>query len=82
MWTFVDVDGVEPTNNDAERAIRPAVTARKASFGTQSDRGSRFIERMLTASGTLARRDQSLFGFVREAAASALGLGQAPTLRS
>jgi transposase len=82
MWTFVDVDGVEPTNNDAERAIRPAVIARKTSFGTQSDRGSRFVERMLTASGTLARRDQSLFGFVREAAASALGLGQAPTLRS
>jgi len=82
MWTFVDIEGVEPTNNDAERAIRPAVMARKTSFGTQSDRGSRFVERMQTATGTLARRDQSLFGFVQLAAASALGQGPAPSLRS
>jgi len=82
MWTFVDHDGVEPTNNDAERAIRPVVLARKMSLGTQSERGSRFVERMQTASGTLARRGQSLFGFIRQAAESALGHGPAPTLRS
>ena len=37
LWTFVDVQGIEPTNNTAERALRPAVIYRKLSFGTQSD---------------------------------------------
>jgi transposase len=48
MWTFVYVDGIEPTNNRAERALRPAVIWRKGSFGTDSQRGSRFVERILT----------------------------------
>ena len=48
LWTFVWVDAVEPTNNRAERAVRPGVIKRKLSFGTQSSDGSRFIERMLT----------------------------------
>lgn len=82
MWTFVDAPGVEPTNNDAERAVRPAVIYRKSSFGAQSDRGSRFVERMQTVAGTLARRQQNLFGFVRQAAVAALGQGEAPSLRS
>jgi transposase len=43
LWTFVDVEGIEPTNNTAERALRPAVIYRKLSFGTQSESGSRFI---------------------------------------
>jgi hypothetical protein len=42
LWTFVDVEGVEPTNNASERALRHAVIWRKLSFGTQSARGSRF----------------------------------------
>jgi transposase len=41
MWTFVGVDGLEPTNNFGERSIRPAVVYRKTSFGTQSPEGSR-----------------------------------------
>jgi hypothetical protein len=48
LWTFVDSDGVEPTNNAAERALRHAVIWRKLSFGTQSASGSHFVERMLT----------------------------------
>lgn len=48
LWTFVQVDGVEPTNNTAERAIRPGVLWRKGSFGTQSEAGSRFVESLLT----------------------------------
>ena len=47
-WTFVQVEGVEPTNNAAERSLRPGVLWRKGSFGTQSKAGSRFVERMLT----------------------------------
>lgn len=60
MWTFVDVDGVPPTNNDAERAIRPVVLARKVSLGSRSDRGSRFVERMQTVSGTLTRQGRRM----------------------
>jgi transposase len=41
LWTFLDVEGVEPTNNASERALRPAVIWRKLSFGTQSANGSR-----------------------------------------
>ena len=48
LFTFVRVAGVEPTNNSAERAIRPAVLWRKGSFGTDSEAGSRFVERILT----------------------------------
>ena len=45
LWTFVEVEGVEPTNNAAEQALRHAVIWRKLSFGTQSAAGSRFVER-------------------------------------
>jgi transposase len=53
LWTFVQVDGVEPTNNTAERALRPGVLWRKGSFGTQSEEGSRFVESMMTVVATL-----------------------------
>ena len=43
LWTFVQVDGVEPTNNRAERSLRPGVLWRKGSFGTQSEEGSRAV---------------------------------------
>jgi len=48
LWTFVRVEGIEPTNNRSERQLRPAVLWRKVSFGTQSERGSRFVASMLT----------------------------------
>jgi transposase len=49
---FAAVAGVEPTINAAERALRPAVLWRKGSFGTHSNGGSRFVERMLTVTAT------------------------------
>lgn len=49
LWTFARKEGVEPTNNAAERALRHGVLWRKSSFGTQSADGSRFVERMMTA---------------------------------
>jgi hypothetical protein len=61
LWTFVDVKGVEPTNNTAERAWRPAVIDRKLSFGTQSESGSRFIERMLPVSETCRLQKRSMY---------------------
>jgi transposase len=48
LWTFVPVEGVEPTKNAAERSSRPGVLWRKGSFGTQSAEGSRFVESMMT----------------------------------
>ncbi len=48
VWTFVRVEGIEPTNNSAERHLRHAVLWRKVSYGTQSERGSRFVVSMLT----------------------------------
>jgi transposase len=67
LWTFVDVRGIEPTNNTAERALRPAVIYRKLSFGTQSEAGSRFIERMLTVSETCRLQNRSTYEFVIQA---------------
>ncbi|MGH8415410.1 MAG: IS66 family transposase, partial [Gammaproteobacteria bacterium] len=67
LWTFVDVQGVEPTNNTAERALRPAVIYRKLSFGTQSASGSRFVERMLTVSETCRLQGRSIFAYLTEA---------------
>jgi transposase len=46
LWTFVRIEGVEPTNNSAERGLRRAVLWRRRSFGTQSEEGSRFVERV------------------------------------
>jgi len=53
LWTFVLVEGVEPTNNACERILRPGVLWRKRSFGTDSPNGSRFVERILTVVTTL-----------------------------
>ena len=50
LFTFIDVEGVEPTNNFAERSLRSYVIWRKISFGTQSENGNRFVERMSTVS--------------------------------
>jgi hypothetical protein len=47
LWTFTQAQGVEPTNNEAERAMRRVVTWRKLSGGTQNERGAAFVERML-----------------------------------
>ena len=60
LWTFVQVAGVEPTNNAAERAIRPGVLWRKGSFGTQSAEGSRFVESMMTVVTTLKQQQRNV----------------------
>jgi transposase len=64
LWTFAEVAGIEPTNNAAERALRPAVLWRKGSDGTQSDGGSRFVERMLTVSATCQQHERPLFPYL------------------
>ncbi|QVL33746.1 IS66 family transposase [Telmatocola sphagniphila] len=67
LWTFVEVEGVEPTNNAAERALRPFVIWRKICFGTQSAAGSRFLERMLTVIETCRQQKRNCLAFIKEA---------------
>jgi transposase len=67
LWTFSHTDGVEPTNNHAERGLRGAVIYRKLSLGTQSEQGERTIERLLSASVTCRLRKQSLYGYLTQA---------------
>ncbi len=64
LFTFVHVAGIEPTNNNAERALRPFVIWRKTSYGSQSERGCRFSERLMTAAQTLRKQERSLFRFL------------------
>jgi len=64
LWTFVDNEGIEPTNNFGERTIRPSVIWRKTSFGTQSERGSEFAERMLSVSGSCRQQRRNVLDYV------------------
>jgi transposase len=66
LWTFVTIDGVEPTNNPAERALRSPVIHRKLSHGTRSDDGERFAERALSTAATCRQQGRSLFEFLTE----------------
>ena len=80
LWTFVQVDGVEPTNNTAERAIRPGVLWRKGSGGTQSAKGSRFAESMLSVVSTLQQQQRHVLAYLAEACDAALRGEAAPSL--
>ena len=64
LWTFTRIEGVEPTNNRAERALRRAVMWRRKSFGTGSETGSRFVERILTVVTTLKQQRRSVLKFL------------------
>jgi transposase len=64
LWTFVTVPGVEPTNNAAERALRPAVLWRKGSFGTQSDGGNLFVARLLSVAATCKQQQRPLLEYL------------------
>jgi transposase len=80
LWTFVRVEGVEPTNNAAEQAVRPGVLWRKGSFGTQSQKGSRFVERMMTVVATLKRQDRNVLDYVTAACQAAISGETPPSL--
>ncbi len=80
LWTFTEIEGVEPTNNRAERGLRGAVIYRKISLGSQSEAGERFAERMLSVSQTCRLQGHSLFGFLVEAMGAASRASPAPSL--
>jgi transposase len=66
MWTFVVTEGVEPTNNHAERVQRRAVLWRRRSFGCYSGDGCRFVERILTVVQTLRSQQRSVVQFLQD----------------
>jgi len=80
LWTFTKVQGIEPTNNTAERTLRPAVIYRKLSFGTQSSSGSRYLERILTISETCRLQNRNTYEFLIESMTAKLAGGIAPSL--
>jgi transposase len=66
LWTFARVAGIEPTNNHAERMLRPGVIWRKKSFGSHSAQGCRFAERMMTVIQTLRLKGRSVMDFLAD----------------
>ncbi len=80
LWTFARVEGVEPTNNVAERMLRPAVIWRKISFGNHSQSGCRFTERILTTVQTLRLQNRQVLAYLRDAVAARRAHLPAPTL--
>jgi transposase len=80
LWTFVQVEGVEPTNKTAERAIRPGVLWRKGSFGTQSAEGSRFVASLMTVVATLKQQQRHVLEYLTTACEAALRGEEAPSL--
>ena len=80
IWLFVTVEGLEPTNNGAERAIRPAVLWRRTSFGSQSEAGSLFVARMLTVVTTLCSQNRNVLEYMTKAIRAARSGQSAPSL--
>jgi transposase len=82
LWLFVREEGVEPTNNAAERAIRPAVIWRRTSFGSDSAAGSDFVSRLLTVVSSLNLQERNVLDFLAESVSAARSRGTPPSLLS
>ena len=80
LWTVVWAPGVEPTNNSAERPLRRAVLWRRRSFGPQSEAGSQFVERILTAVTTLRQHCRDVLDYLTAACGAAICQDPAPSL--
>ncbi len=80
LWTFVDRDDVEPTNNHAERELRAFVLWRKKSFGAQSQRGNLFAERVMTVAHTARKQNKNVLAFLTDCCAAKLAGTPAPSL--
>jgi transposase len=80
LWTFVHLEGIEPTNNNGERAIRSGVLWRKISFGSHSAQGSRFVETILSVVMTLKQQQRNVLDYLTVACQAALCNEPAPSL--
>jgi transposase len=80
LWTFVGREGIEPTNNTAERAARHAVLWRKSSGGTNSETGSRFVERILSVVATCRQQTRNVLDYLTNCHQAALDAKPIPSL--
>jgi transposase len=80
LWLFVREEGVEPTNNAAERAIRAAVIWRRTSFGSDSLAGSEFVSRLLTVVSSLNLQERNILDFLVESVSAARSGGIPPSI--
>ena len=80
LWTFISHEGVEPTNNDAERELRPLVLWRKRSFGSKSDRGERFVARVMSVARTARKQGKAVLDVLEHALVDMLRGRPAPRL--
>lgn len=80
LWTFVDRIDVDPTNNHAERELRAFVLWRRRSFGTQSERGNLFAERLMTVAHTARKQDKNVLAFLALSCIAARDGTKAPSL--
>lgn len=80
LWTFTRIDGIEPTNNAAGRALRHAVIWRRINGGTDSEVGSRFVERILSVVATCRRQERSVLGYLTACCEARLTGTPAPSL--
>lgn len=80
LWLFVYKENIEPTNNAAEQGLRHGVIWRKLSFGTQSEIGERFVERVMTVAETLKRQAKNSFDYFTDCFRELIRGGQAPPI--
>jgi transposase len=80
LWRFVDERDVEPTNNHAERELRAFVLWRKRSYGSQSERGNRFAERLMTVAHTARKQNKNVLEFLTECCVAKVDGGEPPSL--
>ena len=80
LWTFVSHEGVEPTNNHAELELRDFVLWRRRSFGTRSERGDRFAERVMTVVRTARKQGLDVLDFLVRSITASIDNATAPTL--
>jgi transposase len=80
LWAFLRVEGVEPTNNAAERALRHAVLWRKSSYGTASVKGSRYVASILSVVATCRSQGRNVLEFVTACCQARLQGQPAPSL--
>lgn len=80
LWTFSKFTDVDPTNNLAERDLRRIVLWRKKSYGTRSDRGKRFVERISSVTSTARKAGRNILSFVKEAVSAFYSMDSAPEI--
>ena len=80
LWTFVRVEGIEPTNNGVERALRHAVQWRKMSYGSHGESGGRFVSNILTVVATCRQQGRNVLEFLTDCCRAHLQASPAPSL--